>query len=361
MKKTNTMNSRRLLDMGLRSPIAKVLRQTLIMTALLFATTVTAKDLPGAAQTSYGVGSNGVFSFSMPIVIPQGTNGVQPNLSINLSSSGGNGLLGVGGNIGGLGAITRCAKTIATDGIKGRVGHNAGDQFCLNGKRLILVSGTHGQNGAEYRTEIDEISRIKVTGTSNNLYDTVRAPNWWEVRTKDNMIYRYGSTPTSKFYLPGTTSIHQWKLASMRDRSGNFYEVTYHTDDGRPNTIAYTSNNQGLAADKIITFVYGTRPGNDQRKQYVLGKLISHVKRLTSIQVRRNTTKVREYKLAYATRGVSQRSRLASITECGISNVCMPAVKMTWQTDVKGFAAASAADKGPLGFNQRRSQSWCLG
>jgi len=41
-------------------------------------------------QTSYGVSSSGAFQFQIPIIIPQGRNGVQPNLSLSFSSSGGN-------------------------------------------------------------------------------------------------------------------------------------------------------------------------------------------------------------------------------------------------------------------------------
>ena len=146
---------------------------------LYFTSSAIAKDLPGAAQTSYGVNNSGGFNFNMPLVIPQGTNGMQPNISLNFSSNGGNGLLGVGGNISGLGAITRCASTIATDGIKGKVSHDRDDKFCLNGQRLILVSGTYGAANSEYRTEIDSISRICLLYTSPSPRDlsTSRMPS----------------------------------------------------------------------------------------------------------------------------------------------------------------------------------------
>jgi len=62
-----------------------------------------AKDLPGAAETSYGVGSSGAFNFSIPIVVPEGTNGMHPNLNIGFSSARGNGSLGVGWGLSGLG------------------------------------------------------------------------------------------------------------------------------------------------------------------------------------------------------------------------------------------------------------------
>ena len=314
----------------------------LLVVTLYFTSSVIAKDLPGAAQTSYGVNNSGGFNFNMPLVIPQGTNGMQPNISLNFSSNGGNGLLGVGGNISGLGAITRCASTIATDGIKGKVSHDRDDKFCLNGQRLILVSGTYGAANSEYRTEIDSISRITAYGSSNNLNDSQSAPNWWEVRTRDNEIWRYGLA-TSKFYLPGTNSIHQWKLSQKRDFSLNFYEVFYHADNGRPDRIEYTANTtRGLAADKTITFSYQNRGGSENRPRYVLGKSIPNHKRLRSIQVRKGGGKIREYIIAYENSGKSQRSRVTSITECGIADECMPPVMVDWQAEASGFDNTSA-------------------
>ena len=54
----------------------------LICAVLVFGKAL-AKDTPGATQTSYGVSASGAFQFSIPIVVPQGRNGVTPNLALN--------------------------------------------------------------------------------------------------------------------------------------------------------------------------------------------------------------------------------------------------------------------------------------
>jgi hypothetical protein len=44
------------------------------------------------------------------------------------------GLLGIGFKLGGSSAIYRCDKTIATDGMKGGVGYDDNDRYCLDGQ-----------------------------------------------------------------------------------------------------------------------------------------------------------------------------------------------------------------------------------
>jgi hypothetical protein len=38
------------------------------------------------------------------------------------------------------------------------------DRYCLDGQRLIAISGQNGKSGSEYRTEIETFSRVKFTG-----------------------------------------------------------------------------------------------------------------------------------------------------------------------------------------------------
>ena len=47
------------------------------------------------------VTSDGAFTYSIPIKLPAGTNGMQPNISLNYNSMGGNGMVGVGWNLSG--------------------------------------------------------------------------------------------------------------------------------------------------------------------------------------------------------------------------------------------------------------------
>ncbi|MEO5727507.1 MAG: SpvB/TcaC N-terminal domain-containing protein, partial [Byssovorax sp.] len=97
------------------------------------------------------VSATGEYQYRIPIDVPQGRAGVQPSLALVYGSRGGNGHLGVGWQLQGLSEINRCAKTFATEGYADGVNFDADDVFCLDGHKLIAVSGSYGADGTEYR------------------------------------------------------------------------------------------------------------------------------------------------------------------------------------------------------------------
>src|SRR4029077_20351705 len=113
-------------------------------------------SLPG----KFSVGTSGAATYNIPIAVPPGTAGLAPSLSLEYNSQGGNGLLGIGWSLGGLPSIGRCPRTVAQDGALGGINFDANDRFCLDGQRLVVISGTYGADGSEYRTEVDTFSKI---------------------------------------------------------------------------------------------------------------------------------------------------------------------------------------------------------
>ena len=312
-----------------------------LLTALSL--TASAKDIPGAAQTSYGVSSSGAFQFTIPIVVPAGRNGIQPDLSLNYSSSRSNGIAGVGWGVSGLSAITRCGKTIATNGVRGGVNHDNDDRFCLNGSQLIRTSGTYGAGGSEYRTEVDSFAKIEAVGNDSIDINGGTSPSGWIVWAKDGMKYFYGSPVagmsfTSQFKIPGTSSIHAWNLTGVQDRAGNYYEVFYHSDNGRVDRIEYTKH-AATNTGQVITFNYVDRP--DKRFRYVMGERINDYDRLANITVTNQGAVFRKYELAYEQALTSDRSRLTSVTEYGQNNSAMPPIQIEWQSETEGFVNAT--------------------
>ena len=59
-------------------------------------------DLVGKIDATFAVAPSGAATYQIPITVPPGTAGMQPELSLSYDSQGPNGPLGVGFAIGGL-------------------------------------------------------------------------------------------------------------------------------------------------------------------------------------------------------------------------------------------------------------------
>ncbi|WP_212749177.1 FG-GAP-like repeat-containing protein [Chitinivorax sp. B] len=310
-----------------------------------------AGTLPGQVEVT----AAGAASYSIPIAVPPGTAGVVPSISLNYSSQAGDGMIGYGWSLGGLPAITRCPKTRAQDGIGNEqaISLTASDQFCLEGQRLMLVSGTHGAT-AEYRTELDGFSKILSFG-SNPANGPVR----WEVWTQSGNRLDLGSTDDSRVEAQGKTAILKWTLAKLSDARSNYYTVAYDKlpaeGEHYPRLITYTGNsNQGVAPYNAIRFHYDTSR-SDPQLGYVAGSKVSVLRRLRAIQTHIDTAAdgsggamVREVWIGYAQNPQTNRSLVTSLTDCHQVGECLPATTFKW-------TAMGAADQG---FNGAGSGVW---
>src|SRR5581483_7392147 len=282
--------------------------------------------LPG----KFSVGSSGSATYNVPIALPPGTAGLVPSLSLEYNSQGSNGLLGIGWSLGGLPSIGRCPQTVAQDGALGAITFSGSDRFCMDGQRLVLISGTYGADSAQYRTEVETFSEIVSHGTAGN------GPAWFEVHTKSGQIMQFGNTTDSQVLAKGTSTARSWALNKVSDTKGNYFTVTYTNDttngQAYPVEIDYTGNaGTSLSPNNKVQFVYATRP--DITPQYQAGTFTQTTVRLTDIKTYSGTTLVADYKLSYGISGGTSRSILTSLQLCdGTSPAnCLPATSFTWQ------------------------------
>jgi len=91
----------------------------------------------GSSPGQFAVDANGAATYTLPIPVPPGINGLEPKLAITYNSAQGNGLLGVGAGLSGLSSISRCAGSIATDGARKGISLTE-ERFCLDGQRLSM-------------------------------------------------------------------------------------------------------------------------------------------------------------------------------------------------------------------------------
>lgn len=296
----------------------------------------------GALAGTFIVNETGAATYTVPIDIPPGVAGMQPELALSYSSQAGNGLLGVGWNLSGLSAITRCPKTYAQDSIFDGVSFDANDRFCMDGQRLVNIAGGYGANGTVYRTEVDDFSIITQNGASCG------GPCGFTVQTKSGQTVVYGSSDNTRQNVSTTSAVLQWAINSITDATGNAIRFEYYKNtpgDHRIKQITYTYN-QTQAPLRAVEFIYnGNRP--DISSGYVAGELVTNTQRLQTVLTKIGTQKIKEYRLSYEIGSVSYASRINTITECVFdaagAAACIPPTYFDWQEGQIGFEAASVA------------------
>ncbi|NER95557.1 MAG: hypothetical protein F6J86_17230 [Symploca sp. SIO1B1] len=305
----------------------------------------------GTLPGKFAVDGNGSATYTVPIEVPPGINGVQPNISLVYNSQQENGLLGMGWQLAGFSAIGRCGKTIATDGVKGGVNFDSDDRFCFDGQRLMAVSGKYGANGTEYHTERETwVKVISHTESGKN------GPRYFTATTKDGHQMQFGATDDARILARGRSdkAVRVWALNKVSDRNGNSVEISYQEDvsSGKeelasvaflgyfPTKIRYTGNS-GTKPLRLVTFEYEDR--DDKIVVYVGGAKAETTKRLKSIKtyvdidgngnnVETAANLVKKYALTYEYSMETGRSRLTQLEECDAVGVCLPKTEFAWQT-----------------------------
>lgn len=299
------------------------------------------------------VTATGAASYAIPITVPPGTAEVVPQLSLQYSSKNGDGAEGIGWAVSGLPSISRCPRTIAQDSIHGSVNYDMSDRFCLGGQRLIVVGGTYGADGSEYRTEVDSFTRILAHGTAGN------GPAWFEVRTKEGQIMELGNTADSQILATGKATALAWAVNKVSDTAGNYFTVTYNSASGSDRTtygeaypieIDYTGNSgAGVSPYNSVQFTYSGR--SDSVAMYQAGSLVQNTVLLTDIKTYQGANLVSDYKLGYRAGTTILHSRLTSVTLCDASSNCLPATTFGWQGGTGYLTMSSTNETVSQGYN----------
>lgn len=308
----------------------------------------------GELKGDFTVDAQGAATYSIPIEVPPGIRDVAPRLSLAYRSGGGNGMLGVGWSLAGLPSITRCARTMATDGVRGSVNGDANDRFCLDGQRLIAISGAYGASGTEYRTELNTFTRVRSYGTCGT------GPCRFEVVDKTANIVSLGETNVVATYNDNVT-LRSWSLKQMQDPNGNYYDVTHVLSGNQlfPSSIQYTKHNAAPSLKlRRVGFEYENRP--DPEFAYIVGKKVTTSQRLAAIKTYVTTAQgeelVRQYRMAYIPSGLTKRSLLDTVTECDALGICLPATEFDYNSNGAGtqkFAMSEPNGAAPYDYQHR--------
>ncbi|VAW82531.1 hypothetical protein MNBD_GAMMA13-1237, partial [hydrothermal vent metagenome] len=248
----------------------------------------------------------------------------------------------------GLSSIHRCPHTYEQDGEYKGVTLDQSDRLCLDGKRLVAVSGAYGANGSEYRTEIDEYSRIIQSGTCDGSCS-------FTVETKNGRRYQYGLTDDSRYTLSGHAAALLWSVNRIEDTAGNWIRFDYDIDP-QQNTqlisaIAYGGTNDLLAG--TVNFYYRSKA--DPQRQFNHGALIVRDEALDRIIIRSaNSEPIRSYRFTYEASPANGRTLLSSLQECGQTECLAPTI-LSWYGGYSAYQPWEASSTFPNDLGRCKS------
>lgn len=290
----------------------------------------------GSTTGEFSVTPSGTASYVIPITIPPGAGGMAPQMSVTYDSGRGNGYMGMGFGVTGTSAITRCPVREVTDGFNRSVRNDSGDQYCLDGQRLILISGVLGANGSEYRKEFDDFTKVTAHGGAAGN------PQHWIAKTKSGLEMSFGSSADSRVHANNSAFVRVWALERTEDTAGNFFTMSYHenytTGEHYLESVAYSGNtNASVPARNRIDLTYQSR--SDTETWYEVGAKVSMTRRVSRITTYvdgngnpGSGTPVRQLRINYDYGGIGDRSQVRSITECAYQGGwdCLNPTKFEW-------------------------------
>lgn len=296
--------------------------------------TVNSNYAVGATKGALSVNGMGATEYSLPIKCPDG-GGLTPQVNLVYNSqNAGYGLAGYGFTVSGCSSITRGKKTLFSNGSTAGVTYTASDDLFLDGKRLILLTGSACQEGATYCLEGDPYTKITAHGT----YSGNTATTWFEVKTADGHTMQYGNSVDARIIYYNNAiklRIASWYINRTEDIHGNYITYNYTISQlyAYLNKITYAKNKyQDRGITNEITFNYDTIAANsttfmveDQR-----GKIQYCI---SSITTSCNDSIYRTYQLNYdhTTDGSSCKfSRLTEVREMNAIGESLMPVTFTW-------------------------------
>jgi RHS repeat-associated protein len=273
--------------------------------------------LPSGGGALQGIGETfspdlftGTGNFTVPIALPPGRNGFQPQLSLVYSTGNGNGPFGLGWNLAIPGVSRKTSKGIPRYRDNG-ADPKERDTFVLSGAEdLVAVAEPEpGVTRFQPRTEglFARIERVRSAGN-----------DFWQVRSKDGLVSRYGM-PVAAGGDPAVVAdpavrakIFCWKLTQTADPFGNRIDYQYLRDRGSEGPHVwdqlYLQKVQYVDYEKdgqtrflvSVTFVYEQRP--DPFSEYRAGFEIRTRWRCKRIEIRTHADQdrlARTYELVY--------------------------------------------------------------
>jgi len=300
---------------------------------------VTVIKAPVASPTG-----NAALSFS--VKVPDGRNGIGPQVSIQYSNEGGNGWLGLGWDLP-IGAITIETRW----GVPRYDPALETETYSRNGMQLSPVA----HRAAAVARTAEKQFHPRIEGSFDKIIRHGNNPSnyWWEVISKDGTRFFYGGTPSlgmdpNKVLTDANGNIGYWALAETRNANDNFirYQYTKVTDAGNAggnpgidlylSTVTYTGH--GATPGKYtVEFIRDRQLSEPRRPDVTISARLGFKKvtadLLRKINVKFNNQNIRSYSLNYI-QGAFYKTLLQSISEYDVTGALFNTHTFEYYQDV---------------------------
>lgn len=300
---------------------------------------ITPMSPPSASNT-------GAVTTRFPLKLPQGRQGMQPELAIQYNSEGGNGWMGLGWNL--------STPSISIDTRWGVPRYDAAKEtetYLLDGEMLNPVA--HRTTWVDRST--NKIFHTRVEGAFRKIERMGQAPGdcYWKVTDKDGTVRYYGGDESgvvnSTVLRTGNNSsaIAKWMLRRVVDRNGNVITYTYQTvsDPGTDNStnigrqiypqrIRYTGRDDGADGPYEVEFILDDASRVDKQINCRLGFKEVTASLLDRVEVKYNGDTIRSYHFSYS-EGAFKKTLLDSIVEYDANGVRFYGHAMEYYDDVR--------------------------
>jgi RHS repeat-associated protein len=282
----------------------------------------------------------GTGNFTVPIALPPGRNGFQPQLNLVYSTGNGNGPFGLGWSLSIPGVSRKTSKGVPRY-------DEARDVFILSGAEDLVPVEQPNEATTRYRPRTEGLfARI--------LHHRDAQSDYWEVRSKDGLVSLYGmprpDSETPDWSDPSIVRdpdplkqdhIFSWKLTETRDPFGNRIEYEYIRDSGEQDAhkwdqpllerICYADySDQGKTKYLVsVAFEYEVRP--DPFSEYRAGFENRSTKRCARIIVQTHAGQdrsVREYGFHYENDPRNRVSLLKRVEVTGFDDNGQPVAEL---------------------------------
>ncbi|MCA9401892.1 MAG: hypothetical protein KC713_09705, partial [Candidatus Omnitrophica bacterium] len=266
---------------------------------------------------------SGSANLSIPIQVPSGRGGIQPNLAITYNSSNPNGIFGVGWGME-IGSIKVLTK-------------NGAPKYDSNTKYLLMQSGS-----AQELVEDPTHPGIYFPLVESAFLKIEKLAGGWQVTDTNGIKYFYGTNQAAREFDPADPNrIYKWCLEKVVDLHGNYMEFSYYRDDTNgdnllyPDEINYGGNEipgQTIAHFAKVKF-HRTAQRADLKKSFIRGFAAVTRYLMNNIEVSVEGNIQRTYQLSYQVSNETGQNVLTAVQMLGANGGGeLPAMQYVYQT-----------------------------